>query len=487
MKNNIDNILTVKKLPLLIAIITSMVIISMTSHFHDVTVSLYVLILGLIFTAFSIFIILYPLGGFIFIVIYKPFANLVELPMIHSGGRIVFIILAIGWFLKYLFQGKSVFFSLVRSNKIIIIFIFSMFFSSVFAFNPVPSFVKSLEITAYILMCFFIMQDVITNENKLKFLITVIALSTGIISLFGIIDYLAYGNITEYGTVYRMSGIYDNPNGLGQICLFGIPFIFFLSFNARSLIVKLLFILFFFTTFFSLGLALSRTFLIGFIVFILAYLLLAFKNNIIDMKKFLIALIIGAILSFLLFHFFIDNIIARVNIDISDDLRYYILLKGIHLLIEHPFVGVGFENFQHVLVSDVNLNNILSKYGGLHGHDIISKVFVSIGVIGSTILLIIFYTVLKNMHRASKNRSLQRDSYFFNFIVVLQAGYISLLSSGIGTGGMIFDVQLWIYYSLAVFVYRLGELRNMEYFAKISSLGLTNINNVADSSSVLRG
>ncbi|RJO60864.1 O-antigen ligase family protein [candidate division WS5 bacterium] len=457
MNSNIITKVSINKLPLFLIFLVPILTVIITHYTNDVAISLYILIVLCIVSAVLLIFIINPFWGFIFILVYKPFADLVTLPLVNSGGRIVFFILVISWFLKYVFHGKTKAFELLNSNKIIVFFVFSLFVSSFFAIKPLPSFAKSIEVTAYIIMSFFIMQDVVTDKKKLNILIIALALSLGGVSFFAINDFIITGSINKYGYMRRLGGIYSNPNQLGSALMYGIPFILYISLNTKNNALKILFIILFFTSFFSLGLTVSRTYLIGFVVFIISYLMLGVKHKTIDLKRFLIIIMIITVLSLLLYHFFIDNIIERASQDISEDLRYFIFLKGLRLLfIEHPFIGVGLENFQHTVVSDTNLNIILSQHGGMHGHDIVSKLFASIGLFGTVILLIIMYRIFNNFNRAAKIGFLQNDRYLFNLIILLQAGYIALLSSAIGTG-LIFNSNFWTYYSLSVLLYKWGD------------------------------
>ncbi|MBI5739848.1 MAG: O-antigen ligase family protein [Nitrospirae bacterium] len=455
MRIHVEDIVTNGKLPLVIAIAVSLIIILMTKYFFtDITLTLQVLIFLVSVLALSVITILYPFWGFLLIVAYSPFADLVELPLVNSGGRLVFAILAAGWFLRYFLQGKSEFFHLARSNRTIMLFIISMCISSIFAYKPLPSLAVSIEITTYIFMSFFIMQDVIDNERKLKIFITTIALSIGTVALFSIGDYFAHGSINAYGGVRRIGGFYSNPNSLGKTAMFGIPFILFISLNARSHLVKLLFSVLFIAAFYSIGLSVSRTWLIVFVIFAITYIALGLKHRIINVKKLLMMSLLFILLALLLSNFLIDNIEARASRDLTEDLRYFIFLKGIHALIEHPLVGIGFDNFKYFDTDDGKFGLIL---GGLGGHDIVSKVFASIGLVGTIILLMIFFRVIANMNGAARSFSFNRDKYWFNFIIILQAGYIALLSSGLGTS-VILKCHLWIYYSLSVLMLKWGSL-----------------------------
>jgi O-antigen ligase len=318
----------------------------------------------------------------------------------------------------------------------------------------------------------FIMQDFISNKKKLGILITTIALTVGIASLSVPIQY----NISITNTINnpellnnydqsegtkRFGGFYSNSNALGKIVMSGVPFLLFLSLNARSFILKALYSLLFISSFFSLGMAVSRTHLLAFVVFIISYIALALKHKIISGKKIILISIISAVSLLILSNFFIDQIEARSQEDISESLRYDILLKGIDVLKENPLFGIGFDNFQKYKTSD-------DKYIWMYsvGHDIVSAVFASIGLSGSIFLILIFFKPIRYLHNAANNMILQSDSYLFHLIIVLQAGCLAQMFSLIGST-VITEKEYWVvYFGLSVLINRWGRESIMENAAK---------------------
>lgn len=442
------------KLFIIIGISVPAVIIIITGYFEDIELTLKALVFLSGLAAVITLIILNPFVGMVLLIAYKPISYMVDLPYIHTGGRELFLLLLFSWFLKYILQRKTVFYALFRSNSIILIFLFSICISSILAVNPKASFIKVFETSSYIIMCFFIMQDVMTDRKKMMTLVFFIALSISVVSLLTIKEYIAYGIDPHLRSVYRFAGIYSNPNALGYMMAYGIPFILFLALNGRSLFIRIIFSVFFLSVFFALGISVSRNSLIQFLVFTIAYLALSFRYKLINAKQVAILVLIICIIGFMVSQFLIDSIVARAEEDVSESMRYYVFLKGISLLGEHPLFGVGLENYQYTKVNNEDLNTILSRdYGEMAGHDILSRVFASVGLVGTTILLIIFYKGFSNFYSILKNPPASEKKYFLSFAVNMEAGYIGLLSSAIGTS-LIFNSQFWIYYSLSVLLMR---------------------------------
>ncbi len=153
----------------------------------------------------------------------------------------------------------------------------------------------------------------------------------------------------------------------------------------------------------------------------------------------------------------------RASYDVSVETRHDILLKAIDLFKENPIFGIGLKNLQYANNYDHKYNLLVQ---GRDGHEIISSVFVSIGMFGTLSLIVLFYIMLKWLNKAAKYQSIQNDKYLLNFIISLQAGYIALLSSAIGTD-IIFGIEFWIYYALSGIILRLSlcDISATEYKA----------------------
>ena len=449
------------KILIMIAIIIPVVMMAVITYFNDIELSLYVLIILLIVTCLLAFLIFNPFWGLALMILYMPYSEFISIPLIESGQRVLFIIITIGWLLKYFLKNVSVIFDIIKSNKIIMLFIFSMLISSVLAVKPIPSLTMSFQITSYIFMA-FIMQDLIADRKKLIIFITVIAFNVGIISLFGVNEYLVTGITNERGGTIRIGSVYGSANQFGKVLAFGIPFLAFLAFNARNFLFKSICLLLLVSSIFSLFLSLSRSYMLVFVLFVIVFMGLSLRKNIMSIKKVIIILLIIVLISFFMSNLILENIMMRVSKNVTEEARYHILLKGIDLFLENPLFGIGWKNFGYVDPYDTTL----SLRRGRAGHEIVSNVFVSIGMFGSLTLLFLFYMIMKWLNTATKYQSIQNDKYLFNFIILLQAGYIAFLFSALGTG-VIFGIEFWLYYALSVLLYR-WRLRDMAYTARSS-------------------
>ena len=61
------------------------------------------------------------------------------------------------------------------------------------------------------------MQDLIADRKKLRIFITVIAFNVGIISLFGVNEYLLTGISNEHGGLIRIGSVYGSANQFGKV------------------------------------------------------------------------------------------------------------------------------------------------------------------------------------------------------------------------------------------------------------------------------
>jgi O-antigen ligase len=458
MKLSSGNILSENKLMLSIFILTPAVLLFLTHYFHDVQMSLYFLIAATISIAVTLLIIQYPIIGLFIIIVYSPFTNLFPIPLIASGSRLIGLLVIISWLLKYFLFQKTVFFELMKFNKLLICLMSSIIISSIFAEYSVVSLKASFVIIISIIMCIF-MQDLINTENKFKILITSVALSSGLASLIVLIQYsIASGGGEAFGTVgysgsgdIKRIGGFDNPNAFANLLMSGIPLLLFNTLNAKRLVLKTTCFILFITSVISLGLTVARTYIFTFIVFILAYVFLGVKNKFINTKQLIVLLLIVIFLSISLSSFLLDIIMGRSLVleDDSSQKRFLILERGVDLLIEHPLNGIGFNNLALMDVSSDKYAWI--SHGG--GHDIVSIVFASIGLPGSILLIYILYKIFSYINLAAKSPSIKNDKYLFNLIITLKAAFIAFLSSSFGNGLIVYKT-FWIYVAIAVVVYR---------------------------------
>lgn len=427
----------------------------------DVTIALYGMI-GIILSVTSlVLMIMNPMVGLFAIILINPIDSLIYVPGLSSVGRLIGIIVTIGWFLKYVYGQKTIFFNLIKSNSIPLMLIMSMILSSSLAQYPLQSLQDVFTILLLILMVFF-MWDFINDNKKLNVLILFIALSVGVASLVGIAQYVGLqsgntliGNVTYEGEArierVRMAGFQLNPNGYGVLLMTGIPSLLFLSTNGRNFVLKIVSAILFFTSVVSLTLTMSRTSIMGFTVFLIIYIFLNFKCKIMDRKQMTILIIIVTFL-LLIFSVFLSDFLKQRSYSfehLKGEARYSILLKGVDLLMEHPLLGVGFRNFELVDTSDKKYEFIY----GRTGHDVISVIFASTGLVGGLLFIGLCYKTLMYFNAAIYNFTKQNERYLLNFSLILKSAFLALLFTGL-SNPLIFQRIFWIYVGLAIIIHR---------------------------------
>jgi O-antigen ligase len=291
-----------------------------------------------------------------------------------------------------------------------------------------------------------------------------LAFSVGLGSLIGLIQYKALiagsniiGIVAHEGTeqIARIAGLTHNPNAYSIILMSGIPLLLFLTTNASSFLCRKVSVFFFFTSVISLFITISRTSIVGFLLFMFIYISLNFKHKNIS-KKQLVSVVIIILFLLLLFYVFLFDIVKQRSFSfehIRDEARYYILLKGIKVFIEHPLFGIGFGNF-------ALLDRFDNKYGfiyGRGGHDIISDFFASVGLVGTLLFIILCFKTLRYYNLSIKlfinNNS---NKYLLNLAITLKSAFIALLFTCFGDS-LIFQRIFWIYIALGVIMYSWGK------------------------------
>ncbi|RJO60424.1 hypothetical protein C4544_05125 [candidate division WS5 bacterium] len=448
-------------------IISGILVISLAVlilFFNEVELSLAIMIgivAGIITTTL---IILNPFMGLLLIVIVNQFSSLFSSQFNASLGRMIGVIVAIGWFLKYFSMKRTVFFDLISFNKIAVLFIISMLVSTLLSSYPVQSIQQFFKITLLVLMVFF-MQDFIDKKNKLNVFIITFALSIGIGSLFGIFQYksLIAGTLNvgeqNIGTMIyqgadktaRVAGLRNNANDYGLMLLSGIPLLLFLSLNASNFFLKTFSAIFFVTSVVSLGLSSSRISIFGFLIYISLYVVLSLLYGKVEKKQWTLLLIIITIIV-LMSSLFLYDIVTERDYSFEDDssiVRSSLFLKAVDLFSENPLFGIGFGNIEL-------LGRPLDKYYNVYnhpGHDLVSGTFVCIGLIGSALLIWICVRTVKYSLIALKQCRKLHDKYLLNLNITLIAAFIAFISTGFGND-VIFQRIFWIYIALAVIMHK---------------------------------
>jgi O-antigen ligase len=423
--------------------------------------------------------LLYPIVGLSLVILVNPFDNLIHLPMGFTIGRALGVVVALAWLFKFLLTRRSSLFFAKSFNLFALLLIIEMLVSSLLSAFPGKSMGMTLTVIFLILMFFFV-QDFVLNERHLRALLAVIAVSIGAASLVGILQFLGFegakaviGNISSYDTGSdsgaRFSGFQTNPNGYGLLMMAGIPFLFFFAINGKTYFYRVLASIVLATSVVSLFLSLSRTQVAGFIVFGASVAFMNFRNGRISRKQMFY---LGLLMLFFLVLYsqmpdFVGDRLVRYTFsgqDTSTEERKYILLKGIELLQNNPFFGIGFGAFPE---TD-------SKYArhlvpGVVGHDLVSVFFASTGLLGALLFIFLCYKTFKYLNGAQTSFRASNNTYLFNLTLTIKAAFIAVVSTSLGQP-IVVERIFWVYLALAALLYRWGSLTQMKA-AKTAAAG----------------
>lgn len=423
-----------------------------------------ILILSLLIACVGLLtILLRPMFALLLILMINPFDqlinSLIDMPGGFTVGRLLGILVFIGWILKFFLSRKSNVASLKGFNLVPLLMIFSMLVSTLLSSYPTLSFDASLKISLLIIMTIFI-QDFVNSKQQLNILISVIALSAGIASLVGIIQFFGYkGYIELIGTVsnfagegVRFAGFDSNPNGYGMTLMSGMPFLYFMMNDSRTRTLKFIYAFFLLTSVVSLYLTMSRTHFFGLIAFVVFIVLSKLKDKQITPKQvFFIAVgILLSIVILLKMPAFVSDRLIRDTFsgrDTSVEARGDIFLKGFEILESNPLFGAGFYSSSEI--DSVRFANIK----GYHGHDMISVYFAGTGMVGGTLFVLLCFMTYRYLNAALKYYTSVSDHYLSNFTSTVKYAFGALLVTSLANP-IVLQRIFWVYVALAAVLSR---------------------------------
>lgn len=389
---------------------------------------------------------------------FNVFINNFNLPKIITVSKIIGIFVALGWFINYpLKRGSAV----IRYRKLnIYIFLFTLcgFISSFVAEYKIPSFLIAFRVFLMVLMVFFI-QDFIRHRSRLKGLIYVVAISAGIVGLFGVLQYFAFnflgikiGEFDTIGNLYgpRLTGTVSNPNGFGATLMSGIPWMIFLIIIESNKKMKILLTSLLVASLISLLMTLSRTHIFGFVFFMFIFIFAGVSKKVIR-SRYLVNYLVVIFITIVIFYSMPKRVYERLidytfsKYDVSRQTRELIIKKGLFLFLKAPILGIGYDNIQRTYVALYPI-----KQGS---HDFISMVLASTGILGFSFLIIAIYLSLSKYVTIMKNIKFY-DTYWKFFIIISFAGFVEVLMTFLGNT-IILQRIFWIYLTMPFIIEKL--------------------------------
>lgn len=213
--------------------------------------------------------------------------------------------------------------------------------------------------------------------------------------------------------VNRIEFLYRSTNIVSMELFIGLIALGYLFLSCRKGKINFLYILQVIVLVTGILLSGSRKILVGIIVLICLYLLCLFFSNQVNMRKkikIMLALMMTAPIGFF-YLFYFTYIGQRFFVQNNGDLYREALFKfGIESFLEHPLLGLGFNNFRYY-------------HGGTYSHNVFSELLSCTGVFG-LLIYIVFYIIelylicimLKKMRTSRENK---KPVYFIIAAIIM--------------------------------------------------------------------
>lgn len=334
-----------------------------------------------------------------------------------------------------------------------------------FVISFIPSFALTSDFN-YMLLVFFnvagylilniVIVNFIVDKKKLMNIINIIFISTLIISVLGIIQFmtgLTYLEVTGRETLYkwdtatstelsyyRVLGVEKNPSAFANYFIYSIPLIFsifIISKGTRKIV--LLFLLFIASI--VLVLTFSRSGIVATIIGLSVVAIFYMKK-----KKYISSLIFFFAASGIIFYLFWPSEInyyalpfLNINKDLSFQERIWTIEPTILMFLDNPFFGVGFGNYLYN-ISDYGFSGLMAPHNSFFG---IAGEIGLFGLIAFIIILILFIKIVINGIRKTNDPQLR------GLLIGLLGSFVGLQIMGLTHANYI-NVALWFIIGLSM-------------------------------------
>jgi len=358
---------------------------------------------------------------------------------LYRFALVIALIIFFNSSIKQLFKHK-------KTNGIIFIyFLFVWFLYSLINFLWISDYASWSKYLAFLGSGFIVSFLIIANINSSNLFIAIIkmvVILAGLLGLLGIYEsltgnyYFLDSNSLEW---YRDTSllqkvtnfrepitVFANPNNYALFLFYTVAFTAMLIFREKKKYVKFLYISILIICLFSIIITLSRSAVLGLIIFSLSLLYFLFKKGTIKIKKSVIktSIFILIVLFYFILHNanFIDDIfVFDISSDGSSDyLRQNLIFNGFSFLYNSLFLGVGLGNIEFYMkfksLYDVGtITNI---------HNWWMEILVSSGIFIFLFYLFIYLnTFIKSVKNINFN--LSEDLFWINSVFAsLQLGFI---------------------------------------------------------------
>ncbi|NVM20298.1 MAG: O-antigen ligase family protein [Desulfobacterales bacterium] len=418
-------------------------------------------IAGSIGMIFIVPIIVNPTLGLVLIAAVNPFQWVFALPQFVSLSRTLGILVISLWLAHKVAARESINILGGDQAKWILGLLAVIFISWVFSVDKMQGYMGSRTLMLVIVL-YLMFIDMFNSVKYVNILIWSIALSVGLLSLCGLANYFCGGNLFVYsyqpermylsGPFPRLGGFSGNPNGYAMHLLVGITIMIHLLKFAKTVLPKLLVLIFLGTSVAGVFLSASRAGILGLAIILILY---SFRRK--DIKSIVIsALLCGMI--FITFKMIWPSVESRVvgltfgGQDITIQNRINNHMTGLKMFLDHPLTGVGLSNFTRIRFDYEH--DVSSGYRA--PHSIYLQILAELGIFGLICLIGLICCTFKTLRIASKGYRSIGDFELEEFSKMVMIGIFAYLVVGM-FHTYTYDKYFWFLMALAPVLRRLYE------------------------------
>ncbi|MDD5687070.1 MAG: HAD-IIIA family hydrolase [Elusimicrobia bacterium] len=402
---------------------------------------------------------------------YGLFVLAFVMPISIAAVNIVWILLFLVWIIKIILKKSEDISTPVTVP--ILIFFFSTVISSIFGLN----FTKSLTglNSEMLFFIFFLVSSNIKNYEHAKKIVFVFIISSSIMGLLGVIQYVtgkSFSGAYIFGMIDgRVHGTRSWPLTYAEGLLMALPISIYTLLHGKRKYISYLLIIFIF-----LGIIFSFARMVWISSVIILAILLYIRKK--QLKNLVYIFVIGLIISIFSGIYLTGrrNIISRATY-LNDPVRTNMWKTSFEIFKDYPLLGVGLKNIKRIYPQYYEKLGLSKDYYLLsHLHSNFVHILVERGIIGLIAFLYIFgvyfyYGIKKAIYTNDDEKS---------FLIVCLFGIIGFLLSGIteySYGDSEIQMMMWFlmaltfYKSRAVFLDRDGTIiEDTHYSADIKKL-----------------
>ena len=403
----------------------------------------------------TIFILLKPYLGLVFIVASQPVANVLpQVPMVSSVVPIFGAITIVAFLIKAKNEHIKLAFRFTSVHLLSLLLLFWFFLS-----NPTAAWSGAdrnwvftyLQLLVLLWLAGFLL-DTPQKHHVLMWVFSIVTLVSAFMAI------LQGGFFEEIDPTIRASGLAQGANTAVRYFLISFVFLSYIRIIKQNKIFGLIATTGMIVAFLGIFYTVSRT---GILLLMIALVLLVLLQT---KFKYRIQISIITAIGIILLIFFSNSVIDFVRgivpaISQGTDtvgLRYALWKAGLQMWQDHPISGVGIGMFPSLLKNYPNLKYQYFFTRGLVAHNMYISMLAETGLVGFILFMSIIFKSLMNFWKAGKIADLRflriRNVWIIIFVLMLLGGITKTdqvdkliwLTMGVG---VFFNNQMWIQYS----------------------------------------